>query len=163
MERGASRLQPADGLPGEDAPPRLEYLGAEALSAPASLFLSQVVLPQAKYKTELCHNYSLAGSCRWRAQCCFAHGEEELRAGAQPGAKFKLKPCAKFNSQSFCSYGHRCQYIHRFSYAESLRCFVERACAALSETPQTSLNLLLARSQLSHPPLSIFRRLKRLF
>ena len=158
----AGELGGEDGAGGLPAPPRLDYLDQRGLRRRSAAFLSQVLPRDAKFKTEICHNYSVLGSCKWRDQCFFAHGVEELREGESANARFKLKPCSKFHSQACCSYGQRCQYIHQFTYAQCLKCFLDRACAALAETPPPSLNLLLARAQLSHPPLSIFRRLKHL-
>ena len=32
-----------------------------------------------KYKTELCHRWTMYGTCKYGSHCAFAHGEEELR------------------------------------------------------------------------------------
>ncbi|KAI0711691.1 hypothetical protein C8Q76DRAFT_810096 [Earliella scabrosa] len=56
------------------------------------------------YKTELCRTWEEKGSCRYRAKCQFAHGEEELRKVERHPKTFWV-----FGS---CPYGKRCCFIH---------------------------------------------------
>lgn len=64
-----------------------------------------------KFKTELCRNWE-DGICPFSEKCTFAHGDSELRDKTHLSARYKTKQCRQFFSLGFCSYGHRCQFIH---------------------------------------------------
>jgi len=66
-----------------------------------------------KYKTEMCKNWELRGTCRFGDKCCFAHGRHELKGKALTHVKYKTKPCKQYHQAGFCPYGQRCQYLHR--------------------------------------------------
>jgi hypothetical protein len=66
-----------------------------------------------KYKTEMCKNWELRGTCKFGDKCCFAHGRHELKGKALTHVKYKTKPCKQYHQAGFCPYGQRCQYLHR--------------------------------------------------
>ena len=71
-----------------------------------------------KYKTEMCKNYSLKGSCPYRNKCQFAHGDEELLRFSELNCNkqnFKTKKCRSFWTNGHCPYGSRCQFSHETS------------------------------------------------
>jgi len=65
-----------------------------------------------KFKTELCHNWEMYGSCKYGDTCAFAHGESELQKKALT-FNYKTKPCKQFFELGYCSYGSRCQFSHK--------------------------------------------------
>ena len=126
-------------------------------------FFSSMVLPDSlgKYKTELCNNYTLYGSCKFEKTCCFAHGPHELRS-KELSASFKSKFCRKFNSHAFCNYGSRCQYIHSFSYQSALQNLVDKSLTMIANFPKVSLMVLLGQIKIATKPLAIFQRFQRI-
>lgn len=48
---------------------------------------------QMKFKTEMCKNWELSGSCYFKDTCSFAHGEHELVMKKHLPSNFKSKPC----------------------------------------------------------------------
>lgn len=66
-----------------------------------------------KYKTELCKNFELRGTCKFGDKCCFAHGKHELKSKTITHNKFKTKPCKQYFKTGYCPYGQRCQYLHK--------------------------------------------------
>ena len=70
---------------------------------PPSKRTAQAIDFKIKYKTELCKNFA-NGSCEFGSACAFAHGGEELRAGA--------KQCYQFAQYGHCTYGESCQFAH---------------------------------------------------
>jgi hypothetical protein len=60
-----------------------------------------------KFKTELCKNFELQGSCRWGDTCCYAHGPQELRNKTHLNANYKSKICKHFHGTGACPYGLR--------------------------------------------------------
>jgi len=66
-----------------------------------------------KYKTELCKNWELRGTCKFGDKCCFAHGRNELKGKMVTHTKYKTKPCKQYYQTGYCPYGQRCQYLHR--------------------------------------------------
>lgn len=66
-----------------------------------------------KYKTELCKNWELRGTCKFGDKCCFAHGKHELKTRSVTHTKFKTKPCKQYFQVGYCPYGQRCQYLHK--------------------------------------------------
>jgi hypothetical protein len=60
-----------------------------------------------KYKTEICKNFELGGSCRWGETCCFAHGQDELKNKTHLNSNYKSKICKHFHRSGVCPYGTR--------------------------------------------------------
>ncbi|CAF0908275.1 unnamed protein product [Rotaria sordida] len=69
-----------------------------------------IILFLAKYKTELCRNYSSNGYCSYSSRCQFAHGIKELRSRIRH-PKYKTEICRNFLS-GYCKYASRCQFLH---------------------------------------------------
>jgi len=65
-----------------------------------------------KYKTEMCKNFVMQGSCPFRAKCSFAHGSEELKKRQQLPENWRTRPCMEFHKTGYCPYGSRCQFVH---------------------------------------------------
>ena len=78
-------------------------------------------------KIVLCKVWMETGSCRNRATCGAAHGQNELGAsggdagrmreravggGAGAGAGYKTQPCRNMKDTGHCSYGSACQFAH---------------------------------------------------
>lgn len=103
-----------------------------------------------KYKTEMCRNFELGRACRWGAQCCFAHGKEELRSRAHFSHHYKTKICKHYHRLGLCPYGPRCQYFHLRShqiYAELLDSLERKLFLKSAEAPSEELGALLGRSE----------------
>jgi len=66
-----------------------------------------------KYKTELCKNWELRGTCKFGDKCSFAHGRHELQNKTALHTKYKTKPCKQYHQIGYCPYGQRCQYLHK--------------------------------------------------
>jgi len=67
---------------------------------------------KALHKTELCSNWTLTATCRFKEKCYFAHGLDELVSRVRPG-NFKTRPCVDFAMEGTqCQYGYRCHYCH---------------------------------------------------
>lgn len=63
---------------------------------------------QVKFKTELCKNFELQGSCKWGDSCCYAHGKAELRSKTHLNPNYKSKICKHFHGPTgYCPYGLR--------------------------------------------------------
>ena len=65
-----------------------------------------------KKKTELCKNYEIYHDCYYKDQCCFAHGEKELRDNLNISG-YKTKMCKSFQENYICNFGIRCSYKHK--------------------------------------------------
>lgn len=52
-----------------------------------------------KYKTELCKYYVESGACKFRGDCTFAHGAQDLRDGQK-----KVVLCRLFHMKQHCPY-----------------------------------------------------------
>ncbi|PAA68905.1 hypothetical protein BOX15_Mlig028414g1 [Macrostomum lignano] len=65
-----------------------------------------------KFKTELCRNFELSGSCPFANRCQFAHGPEELRGRPDRHWLYKTEPCRAFHGEGLCRYGGRCHFLH---------------------------------------------------
>ncbi|MCQ2820815.1 MAG: zinc finger CCCH domain-containing protein [archaeon] len=65
-----------------------------------------------KYKTELCKYYEINGTCKFGANCAYAHGKENLRAKVTKASAYRTKKCIQFFEKGFCPYGSRCQFAH---------------------------------------------------
>ena len=65
-----------------------------------------------KYRTELCKNFELTGTCKYGNKCDYAHGLQDLRKTNQNNHSFKVKKCKSFFSNGYCPYGLRCQFSH---------------------------------------------------
>jgi hypothetical protein len=66
-----------------------------------------------KFKTEMCKNFQLKGTCRYGDKCSFAHGFHELKTKTHLSTHYKTKMCKQYHFYGFCYYGYRCQYIHK--------------------------------------------------
>jgi len=75
-----------------------------------------------KYKTEMCKNWELRGTCKFGDKCCFAHGRKELKAKVLTHIKYKTKPCKQYHQTGNCPYGQRCQYLHKEALTPNVFC-----------------------------------------
>jgi len=75
-----------------------------------------------KYKTEMCKNWELRGTCKFGDKCCFAHGRKELKAKVLTHVKYKTKPCKQYHQTGYCPYGQRCQYLHKEAIQPNVFC-----------------------------------------
>jgi hypothetical protein len=75
-----------------------------------------------KYKTEMCKNWELRGTCKFGDKCCFAHGRYELKAKVLTHVKYKTKPCKQYHQTGYCPYGQRCQYLHKEALQPNVFC-----------------------------------------
>ena len=62
-----------------------------------------------KYKSELCKNWIEVGFCRYRKQCKFAHGQNELSVNK---TRQRVGNCKTFFTTGQCPYGVRCYFLH---------------------------------------------------
>jgi len=69
------------------------------------------ILPNSRFKTDLCRNFKEKGHCLYGKQCQFAHGNEEMRSIGQHN-KYKTKRCQKYWINGYCVYGPRCNFLH---------------------------------------------------
>lgn len=93
-----------------------------------------------KYKTELCKNFEIKGTCKWGNNCCFAHGRHELRKKTHLNSNYKTKICKHYHRGGICPYGLRCQYFHiRSSHKEFYTAFVEKLEIKMKENPEVSM------------------------
>ena len=51
---------------------------------PAELMMKMMQVPYSNFKTQLCKYWVQEGKCMYRAKCCYAHGQEELRSQYDP-------------------------------------------------------------------------------
>eukprot|EP00347_Sterkiella_histriomuscorum_P011792 403371081 len=65
-----------------------------------------------KYKTEICRNWELHGTCKFGDTCAFAHGDFELQKKSHVPSKYKTKLCKQYHENLYCPYGQRCQFAH---------------------------------------------------
>ena len=66
-----------------------------------------------KYKTELCKNYEMTGTCIYGNSCAYAHGIENLRSKVTNTTAYRSKKCKRFFEKGYCPYGSRCQFQHQ--------------------------------------------------
>jgi len=69
------------------------------------------ILPNSRFKTEICRNFKEKGKCLYGNLCQFAHGSEEMRNVGQHN-KYKTKRCQKYWIKGYCAYGPRCNFLH---------------------------------------------------
>lgn len=62
------------------------------------------------YKTSLCDNFSLYGSCPYGSKCQYAHGVVERRE--RPNTKNRVVMCKNFLKTGRCPYGSKCAFVH---------------------------------------------------
>ena len=62
------------------------------------------------YKTSLCDNWSLYGTCPYGDKCQYAHGVAERRV--RPNTKNRVVMCKNFLETGRCPYGSKCSFIH---------------------------------------------------
>ena len=65
------------------------------------------------FKTEVCTNWKLTGSCTYGNKCHFAHGAEDLKSRMRV-ENYKTQPCCDPAREGCrrCMYGRRCNYCH---------------------------------------------------
>lgn len=68
--------------------------------------------PKNKFKTEICKYWELNKSCKFKENCAFAHGTNEIRQKTVPSSNYKTKKCKQFFENGYCCYGTRCQFLH---------------------------------------------------
>lgn len=73
-----------------------------------------------KFKTELCKNWEIRGTCKFGDQCAFAHGRHELRYKVHIHDNYRTKKCKSFHSSGYCIYGSRCQFIHSENHSSDI-------------------------------------------
>lgn len=112
-----------------------------------------------KYKTELCKNFEIRGTCKWGVNCCFAHGMQELRHKTHLNSMYKSKICKHYHKTGSCPYGLRCQYFHiRDSHKEFFTTFIEKFEIRMKENPNVSSLELLTQITKLVPRLSATRK-----
>ena len=77
-----------------------------------------------KYRTELCKNYEMTGTCKYGNKCDYAHGLHDLRQKDQVNHYFRLKNCKSFFANGYCPYGVRCQFSHSIYQINDMKTFV---------------------------------------
>lgn len=65
------------------------------------------------FKTELCENWVVRGSCTYGKKCHFAHGHDDLRNRLRV-ENYKTQPCCDpaRSDSLLCLFGKRCNYTH---------------------------------------------------
>ena len=76
------------------------------------------------YRTELCKNYEMTGTCKYGNKCDYAHGLHDLRQKDQVNHYFRLKNCKSFFANGYCPYGVRCQFSHSIYNKMDMNTFV---------------------------------------
>lgn len=83
--------------------------------APNGKYVQKV--PRNKYKTSLCKNFNVSGSCAMGSLCNFAHGEADLRGGTKTGSTrdgvYKTVVC-KLWQEGECKWGDVCRFAHGY-------------------------------------------------
>ena len=64
-----------------------------------------------KYKTEMCRNWE-NGECHYGSNCVYAHGRDELKEKSLIPLNYKTKRCNQFFNLGYCTFGHRCRFLH---------------------------------------------------
>ncbi|KAL4506830.1 hypothetical protein ABPG72_001251 [Tetrahymena utriculariae] len=74
----------------------------------------QNLIQKGRYKTELCRNFQLHGTCNYGKKCQYAHGRHELQQKPERKTNqyYKTRPCKEFFNTLTCPYGQRCKYNH---------------------------------------------------
>ncbi|EAS01338.1 zinc finger protein CTH1 (macronuclear) [Tetrahymena thermophila SB210] len=74
----------------------------------------QNLIQKERYKTELCRNYQIHGTCNYGKKCQYAHGRHELQQKPERKTNqyYKTRPCKEFFNTLTCPYGQRCKYNH---------------------------------------------------
>jgi len=80
------------------------------LSSHLLLFCRPRAMSKTNYKTELCLSFKTTGACRYRRNCQFAHGPQELNP-LTLHPNHKTKQCKNF-SNGICHFGKRCRFLH---------------------------------------------------
>lgn len=62
------------------------------------------------YKTSLCDNWSLHGTCPYGDKCQYAHGVKERRE--RLNTKNRVVMCRNFLQTGRCPYGSKCSFVH---------------------------------------------------
>lgn len=63
------------------------------------------------YKSEMCINWEMFGSCLYGSNCCFAHGTKEL-IEQKKGQNYRTRRCKNYWGVGCCMYGRRCRFQH---------------------------------------------------
>lgn len=114
-----------------------------------------------KYKTEICKNFEIHGFCKWGADCCFAHGRDELRNKTLFNYFYKTKVCKHFHKNGFCPYASRCQYFHFKTnqiYQELLDSLEKKLLIRMNEDINSNLHAILDKSERNLGRLPVFKQ-----
>ena len=72
----------------------------------------------------MCKNWIENGYCRYRNECKFAHGAEELQLYEKPAGELKgnkNKNCKTFYATKQCLYGVRCLFRHEYRHINQIK------------------------------------------
>jgi len=102
--------------------------------------------PKNKFKTEICKYWELNKSCKFKDNCAFAHGINEIRQKAITTTNYKTKKCKQFFENGYCSYGTRCQFLHHltensqnFSYKKVISDLIDPKISSFEIIPRPRL------------------------
>jgi len=84
--------------------------GYEEEYQPKNNYLSQK--SNARYKTELCHQFLELGDCQYGLRCVYAHGIHEINRKVNRHPNYKTRICTAYQFHGYCSFGPRCSFIH---------------------------------------------------
>lgn len=105
--------QTSTGRNGEALVEQLKFYNRP--QAPNGKYVQKV--PRNKYKTSLCKNFNVSGSCAMGSLCNFAHGEADLRGGTKTGSTrdgvYKTVVC-KLWQEGECKWGDVCRFAHGY-------------------------------------------------
>jgi len=78
-----------------------------------------------RYKTSLCKQFEMNGTCNYGEKCKYAHGSSDLRQPTGGGYKrggfgannfhnknYKTSLCHQWQQQATCRYGDTCKFAH---------------------------------------------------
>ncbi|KAL4460911.1 hypothetical protein ABPG74_016383 [Tetrahymena malaccensis] len=102
----------------------------------------QNLIQKERYKTELCRNFQIHGSCNYGKKCQYAHGRHELQQKPERKTNqyYKTRPCKEFFNSLTCPYGQRCKYNHDTRSLNEIikpNTFYQKKLVTMS-TPETS-------------------------
>ena len=119
-----------------------------------------------KYKTEKCKYWEINKCCKYKDNCAFAHGNNEMRQKNIPTNNYKTKKCKQFFEIGYCPYGPRCQFLHNcssssiyFSYKKAILALIDDKNANFEEKKSVRPRLKIfeaftkAKSEMNHEEL----------
>ena len=114
-----------------------------------------------KYKTEVCRNFQLTGTCKFGERCSFAHGDHELRNKRHINLHYKSKKCNQFFEQGFCPYGSRCQYLHtEDSFAHIFHSYCEKLLVWKERNPKLDMSAIMKKTHSFISRLQVFEQME---